>query len=591
MSHIFSTTIEPTIQQLIEQFGKIDYQEHLIEAWVFGDKAHRQMAEATLLKQGVKAKLRSAYKPLLHFFMEDIDLVTNQISRIEVHYPLHPEASEKRFLLETYPLSALLGNAQVYYIANTQATDFYNVILRSESGIQTQYKVFAPNNLHLDLIKQSHLSPTGWLKVTNPEGKVTHNERLLTDYETLFSLGMGAISEHSWKDTEPYFEELNINVTLPWQDQPLPYKHEVLSLSEALHEDFYFSIQEWFKVKAGHNPNDREGQPGQIVPEIHYRDDASLRITIETRCYQTQNSQGKQILEFANSPLSMAQVQTELATISGALFNAKTVTGRTINACYHQGADFPVMISGGQHANETTGVIGTLRAAQLLQQKQGSHFTISPLENPDGYALHQRLISDNPHHMHHAARYTALGDDLEYRSTEPFYEKDIRYQARAISRADLHINLHGYPSHEWTRPLSGYVPRGFDMWTIPKGFFLILRHSEGEKWSQYAEDFIHLVTQKLIKIPGVMAFNKEQIELYQLHAGEANFRIINGFPCLISHGKPGDIPIQLITEYPDETLYGKHFITGHNVQTETVLAAYEAHQVLSAHLTPYYLPQ
>lgn len=582
MTHIFSTTITPTTHQLVKQFGKPKYQGQLIEAWVFADKTHRLQAEAALLDLGVKAKLRSAYKPLLHFFLEDIDVLSSQITRIEVHYPLHEAASEKRFLLETYPISTLVGKANIDFIANPNSSDCYEVILRSATGVQTQHKVFAPNRLHPDLIGQAYLSPTGWLKVIDSEGKVALNECLLTDYESLFSAGMQAISQHSWAETEPYFEELSIQVSLPWQEQSINYKHEVISLSEALQEDFYFSLQEWFKTKAGYLPNDREGQPGQIVPEINHTTKNILSIKIETRPYQRQNSTGQQTLEIADAPISMEQVEVELAKITGDTFTANTITGRKVSARYHKGTDFPVMISGGQHANETTGVVGTLRAAQILNQQKDSHFTISPLENPDGYALHQRLIKDNPHHMHHAARYTALGDDLEYRVKGALHEKEIRQKAREISQAQLHINLHGYPSHEWTRPLSGYVPRGFDMWTIPKGFFLILRHSADKKWTAYAEEFAHLVTLKLIKIPGVLAFNNEQVELYRKHAGETNFRIINSFPCLISQGKPEDIPMQLITEYPDETIYGEHFITGHDVQTATVLAAYEVHQLLSA---------
>ena len=104
------------------------------------------------------------------------------------------------------------------------------------------------------------------------------------------------------------------------------------------------------------------------------------------------------------------------------------------------------------------------------------HFAISPLENPDGYALHHRLRSENAHHMHHAARYTALGDDVESRGDTPVFESVIRKKQLAEMDAKLHLNLHGYPSHEWTRPLSGYLPRGFELWTLPKGFFLIMRH-------------------------------------------------------------------------------------------------------------------
>ncbi len=130
-----------------------------------------------------------------------------------------------------------------------------------------------------------------------------------------------------------------------------------------------------------------------------------------------------------------------------------------------------MMISAGQHANETTGIVGALRAANRLAARKGAHFTISPQENPDGYEIHKRLCVLQPHHMHHASRYTALGDDLEYRSGESLFEKAIRVEAEALTNAKLHVNLHGYPSHEWTRPLSGYVPRSFAMWTLPKGFF------------------------------------------------------------------------------------------------------------------------
>lgn len=70
-----------------------------------------------------------------------------------------------------------------------------------------------------------------------------------------------------------------------------------------------------------------------------------------------------------------------------------------------------MLISGGQHANETSGVVGALRSAQALQARENTgnkaHFALIALENPDGYALHRELCSQHPHHMHHAARYSA----------------------------------------------------------------------------------------------------------------------------------------------------------------------------------------
>jgi uncharacterized protein (DUF433 family) len=42
------------------------------------------------------------------------------------------------------------------------------------------------------------------------------------------------------------------------------------------------------------------------------------------------------------------------------------------------------------------------------------------------------------------------------------------------------------------------------------------------------------------------------------------------------------VPMTLITEYPDETIYGDAFIAGHRAQMETVLSAYEAWQDIAA---------
>ncbi len=579
MSRIFATTLSPTLTGLVEELATPAHHGQVVEAWLFSDAQSRRAAEKELAKHGIAARFHSAYKPLLHFFLEDVDLTDSQVTDIRVRYPRHENALENRFLLESYPLTALVMTAHVVF-EPSEATDFmYEVTLCAASGNDTSYKVFAPNRLHQDINGETHLSPTGWIRVHDANGNLIRDERLETDYETLFSRTMQAIAGYEWGDTEPYFEELNISVELPGSDQAIDHDHEVVSLHEALHEDFFFSLLEYFHIKSGRPLDDRRGQPGQIVPEIH-RGGSALSITVTTRPLTLTETLGPdQELNSATAPITSAQVITELDRINGALFTASSCSGRTIYARYHTGSEAPVMISAGQHANETTGVVGALRAARALAEREGTHFTISPLENPDGYALHQRLITENPYHMHHAARYTALGDDLEYRSGAALYEKAIRIKAQEISKAQLHINLHGYPSHEWTRPLSGYVPLGFGQWTLPKGFFLIMRHHDD--WTERAEAFVDRVTQKLAEMPGLLAFNNAQIELYRIHAGETGFRTINGFPCMISVDDRHEVPLTLITEYPDETIYGDYFIAGHSAQMATVLAAYEAYQELA----------
>jgi hypothetical protein len=568
MTLIYEESFERTLDALVSRFA--GSAGHTIEAWTFDDEASRRAAEDALRVQGVESRFRSAYKPLLHFFLEEVDVA--MLSSAEIGYPTHQTCPGNRFLLEAYPLAGLLGGIPLTFGAGADGSLFYDVTLTWIDGRRETHKVFAPNRIHTDFIGETLLSPTGWLAVDRAPG-----ERLETDYEALFSSSMTAIIDHAWGAREPYFDELNITVNLPIADRKIHYGEEVVSLREALHEDFYFSLLEVFQKKSGRPIGDRGLQPGQIIPEIVFGEAPAVRV--ETRPLSKTEARGEpQALVSAVAPIFADQVRGELAGIDGEPFEARSRIGRIIEARYRAGDDRAVMISGGQHPNETSGIIGALRAAQSLAKRPGAHFTISPLENPDGYEVHKRLCADNPLHMHHAARYTALGDDLEYRSGDMLLEKAIRLEAERLSGAKLHVNLHGYPSHEWTRPLSGYVPRNFAMWTLPKGFFLIMRHHAD--WAAQGEKLIHDVSLRLAAIPGLIEYNDAQIRLFETHAGDTGFRVVNGFPVLISIDDRHSVPLTLITEYPDETIYGQAFVDGHTAQMETVLAAYEAFQTI-----------
>lgn len=568
MSPLLNQTFTRTLDAIVE----LAIPGQPLEAWTFDDTESRREAERRLQEKGVTARIRSAYKPLLFAFLEEIDL--DGVEAIEVRYPVHANAPANRFRLEAYPLAALVGEAKIDFIARNDRDFHYDVSLKRGERIES-VTVLAPNRVHTDIVGEINVSPTGWLKLGGKPG-----ERLATDYEELFEAGIKAVADHAWGDQEPYFEELNIRVVHPAKDISLPVGDEVVSLREALHEDFYFSLLEFFQKKSGRPLGDRGLRPGQIVPEIA-KSNGEISVVIETRALTTGFlDENAQPIDTAQEPIAESQVRKLLAEVGGDAFEARSRCGRILSARYKSGDDAAVMISGGQHPNETTGIVGALRAARKLGQRKQAHFTISPLENPDGYAVHQRLRLDNPRHMHHAARYTALGDDLEYRTSENagtnLFEKEIRFKAEKRSDAKLHVNLHGYPSHEWTRPLSGYVPRNFAMWTLPKGFFLIIRHHPD--WERQAEALLDRVTRHLGAIPGLLDYNNRQIALYEIHAGETGFRIINGFPCLSSVDDRHTVPMTLITEYPDETIYGDDFITGHTAQMETVLSAYDAWQ-------------
>lgn len=544
--------------------------------WTFDDQAARRAAQEALAAQGIPARFRSAYKPLVTFFREE---VAPGFTAVSIGYPVHPAASPRRFLLEAYPLPALLSPVPVDFAPEPQ-DDHYTVRLTYPDRTE-RHRVLAPNRLRRDAAGVAQWSPCGWIGGEDP----VLSRPLRTDYERIFDAALAAVARRDWGAEEPFFEELGLAVTLPARDEPLGYADEVLSLSEAMHEDLYFSVLEYFGHLTGRAAGDRRLRPGQIVPELRQ---GRPGLTISPRAWSTRNRDdagdqldGTDEATLATTPRapSVTRIERILDAIGGQEFTARSGAGRVVRARHVKGRGAPVMITAGQHANETTPVMGALRAAMRLRQ-EGAHFTVSPLENPDGYALHGRLVRENPRHMHHAARYTAYGDDFAHRdATVPADELDIRRQALARTRAGLHIDLHGYPAHEWTRPLSGYVPRGFAQWTIPKGFFLILRHHTG--WGAAASALLGHVTDELSRFPDLVAFNEAQQRWYRRHAEAMECDWINGFACFVAEDDRDPTPLTLTAEYPDETLQGAAYIAGHEVHMRLVLAAYRGWQVVA----------
>ncbi|WP_127902552.1 peptidase M14 [Solirhodobacter olei] len=548
--------------------------EGLTEAWLFDDAAARRAAEARLAGAGVAARLHSALKPLVCWAMEGLD--PEGLESLDVTYPRHAQAPERRFLIEAWPLAEILPGVEArFHPGEAMDAPAYELLLTRTGGAAERLAIRAPNTLREDTSGTLSLSPTGWLRHTAPDGTLTEDRPLPTEVDAIFADGITALAGRDWGATTPFFEELSIRADLPMAETPLPHGAEVLSLQEALHEDFYFSGLELLQRRAGLPPGDRTFQPGQIVPDI--RRAPGARLTIALRPLDTAEAEAPgQPLATAARALSPAQIRAETAAITGQRFEARSRAGRTVAGVYRKGTDPAVILSAGQHANETSGVVGILRAAQALADRPQSHFALIPLKNPDGYALHQRLKARNPAHMHHAARYTALGDDLMSRA-EPLMERAAVAEAWRLSRAELHVNLHGYPSHEWTRPFSGYLPRGFEAWTIPKGFFLILRHRPD--WAEQAVRLLSSVTARLAALPELMAFNAAQIAAFEAYAGPTGFRMVNGFPCLVSAvADAAEGPaMTLITEFPDETIEGDAFRFAHDAQAETARAAYDAH--------------
>jgi hypothetical protein len=582
MTTLLDERIPRTLDTLLREWARNDHRGVTLEAWLFEDEAARRTAEAVLSEVGVRARLRSAYKPLVHTFLEEID--TADLKRVTVRYPVHEEADRLRFLSEAYPLAALLDGIELLF--KPGAADLtYLVTLEYTSGVVVEHVVFAPNRLRPNHLDEVDLTPTGWLKVTGrPDEASDLDEPLETEIEQVFHKVMAVVAAHEWPEAEPYAEMLAIDVMIPGIERPLDYGDEVMSTREALHEDFYFSMLEFFKRKSGRPPEDRSVQPGQIVPDIRAGEgDAHVRVTLRSFGAPQDPVKPEQDIETADAAPDLGQIHRELAVLPGETFEGISREGRPVRGIYRAGSRPAVLVTSGQHANETSAPVGTLRAVRRLLANSDANIAYIPVENPDGYALHGRLCEGSPRHMHHAARYTSLGNDLEYGRSEPLYEIGARNQALEMSGAQLHLNFHGYPAHEWTRPFTGYLPRGFELWTIPKGFFLIMRHHPS--WAQTARTLIEAVTTGLSAVPGLAEFNRRQIEICSIHSGGTPYEIINDVPCLITADERHPSPLTLITEFPDETIYGDAYRFAHTVQMATVIAAEEAFASIMARVS------
>lgn len=582
MTTLLDTTFERSVDALVARYQHALSAGDTLEAWVFDDRAARLRAERTLAEHGIEARFHSAYKPLVHYVVEELG--TQKLRALHIRYPAPAEAP-KRFLLEAYPLAGLMGETvalswEAVDCESHTALYHYDLTLTHEDGHEQAVRVGAPNRRHQDHVDTWQLSPCGWVAWKTAGGE-SDSAFYACDYAMLFEAAMKVVTQAEWPAKQPFFEELNISVTLPCQDLPLPFGLEHISLAEALHEELYFSLLEVYQHLAGLPLGDRSIQPGQIVPEIKTRADAppSLTVTLRPLVRDEAPAGGEVDLDSAERPLDVAQIHAQLDALEGETLHAESRSGRVLRARYRKGADRAVMISAAQHANEPSGIVGALRAGRDLANHPAAHFVLSPLENPDGYRLQQRLVAEQPTHMHHAARYTAFGSDLQAQPAGGEFELAIRERAKAASGAQLHVNLHGYPAHEWTRPLTGYVPRNFELWSIPKGFFLVIRYHQ--TWKAQAEALLEQVTAHLANVPGLVDYNRRQIAAFEAHAGRLEFAVRHDIPYLLTRDDTQLTPLQLITEYPDETIYGNAFVMAHQVQYETIMSAYQSYQSMT----------
>ncbi len=576
---LVDTVVPRTLPRLVDHILAVAAPGDKADIWVFEDAAARRAAAARLAAAGISARVLSAYKPVVHALLEEVDGAG--AARLLVRYPEPAGAVPGRFLAEAYPAAVLAGAADTRFEPAGEGLD-HEIVVERQDGGRVRHRVFAPNRAADGPHGTGDLRPCGWLRLTRAGAAVPFvDEPVETEFERLFDLAVATVRHAEWPGREPFVARLVIAVATGGIERPLPVLGELMSTREALHEDLYFTVLDLFHQRAGRPAQDRRARPGQVVPLVSATEgDSRLVIRVEPlRPLPADDDDGARPedgdalarIRAAMHPLSLPSVARALDGLGGEARDGRSVEGRRVLARRFAGAPPHVLLSAGCHGNEPSGVAGALIAAAELKAR-GVGFTLIPVQNPDGYALHRRLMALAPDHMHHAARYTALGDDLAHRNAEPLFETAVLRAAQG--EAALQIDLHGYPAHEWTRPFSGYLPRGFEAWSIPRGFFLLVDHRPGDE--ARAKAFADRMTAALAREDGLLAFNAARLDARRPHAGEADFELLNGLPVKRRALPHLPTPLQVITEFPDETLHGAAFRFAHRIQASAALAAVDA---------------
>jgi hypothetical protein len=152
------------------------------------------------------------------------------------------------------------------------------------------------------------------------------------------------------------------------------------------------------------------------------------------------------------------------------------------------------------HANEISSTNAAFQLAWLTatdldwrRYLDRVNVVMLPYENPDGAALHARLASypEARTWKHHPARYNALG----YEFGEAHFDPDTRFgEARARTAlwrrwpADVVVDNHGVPSHEWVQPFAGFgSPPRFPMsyWIVQALLYGIVRYVDDADYLEH----------------------------------------------------------------------------------------------------------
>ena len=251
------------------------------------------------------------------------------------------------------------------------------------------------------------------------------------------------------------------------------------------------------------------------------------------------------------------------------------------------------------HANEVSSSSAGLKLAHLLATDPDCrallkkvNVIINPMENVDGVVILEEMLQLTPTDKLHAGRYNQAGREYyaEYFDpSTPFGEARTKPALWQRWLPDVCSDNHGFPSHEWEQPFSGYAPVRFRDWWIPRSLYFIylpyLEEKAGSPRRALAESLKGWINQAFRQEKKMRHWNRVFSERYWKYRGQwlqkdlPNREEIQSFPLQnrfrqtnFSYRYPQITSIDMITEVADETAQGEFLKTCINAHLQCNLA-------------------
>jgi hypothetical protein len=260
-----------------------------------------------------------------------------------------------------------------------------------------------------------------------------------------------------------------------------------------------------------------------------------------------------------------------------------------------------IIYSGRQHADEVSSTSHIDKLGEQLVTDPATksmlkqvNVVLHSITNPDGALLSYLLYKITPDNLLHTGYHGSLVEDVataQWDKDTVYPESQTRRQLWEAWLPDAFLNPHGYPSHEWVQPFSGYtgwvVSRmgaySGRSWWLPRGWFTSLTYLRDHRYP-YSKDFAFAIRDRIAdamnQLPDLMALEDRMNARYQrfgqrwdpdymlqpIVGGVRIYMALKGTePSPTATSFMGRYPAvtydDSYTEAPDETAYGPYLTT------------------------------